>query len=196
MSHFTHPFHHSSQVRQQRVSSQDMDHVWEVSLTNFLALKSSTILQLLDDDNDCDNLMGGELWIEDRMDEGNWGRRWRIWKRTVWTCWHSWTYWCGSSRVDSLRGLFSPDPIPPGGPAYLNDVLHFHNGLLPFISSLNVHWHFQPQIHLHSYSHYSQKLWYVQFKSPSRPNPTFICHHTSTTYMNNLQPVERERILK
>ena len=51
----------------------------EVSLTNFLALKSSTILQLLDDDNDRDNLMGGvrmwmvgrELWIEDRMDGGN-----------------------------------------------------------------------------------------------------------------------------
>ena len=57
--------------------------------------------------------------------------------------WHSWTYWCGSSRF-GLSGLFSSDPIPPGGPAYLNDVLHFHNGLLPFISSLNVH--FQPQI--------------------------------------------------
>ena len=62
------------------------------------------------------------------------------------TAWGGWTYWCGSlaSRVDSLRGLFSSDPIPPGRLAYLNDVLHFHNGLLPFISSLNVH--FQPQI--------------------------------------------------
>ena len=35
--------------------------------------------------------------------------------------------------------------------------------------------------YLHSYSHYSQKLWYVQFKSP---NPTYICHHTSTTYFS------------